>query len=146
MIVLGSDHAGFKLKEHIRKFLEKKGCGYVDMGTYKYNKTDDYPDFAKKVAMQVVKDKSKGILVCGSGIGVCIAANKVKKIRAALCHDVRSAKASRIDGDTNILCLSGNRTKKDLASKIVTAWLNTKPSNAVRHKRRIKKIAKIENA
>ena len=119
MIIIGADHAGFKLKEHIKKFLEKKGYSYVDMGAYKYNKDDDYPDFAKKVAVQVVKEKAKGILICGSGIGVCIAANKVKKIRAVLAHNIRSAKASRIDGNTNILCLGGRVTKKDLAHKII---------------------------
>lgn len=146
MIAIGADHAGFKLKEHIKKFLEKKGYSYVDVGAYTDKIISDYPDYAKKVAQHVVKDKDKGIIICGTGIGSCIAANKIKKIRAALCHDTKTARLSREHNDANVLCLGQRTTKKEAALKIVTVWLKTRASKSIRHNRRIRKISALENA
>lgn len=145
MIIIGSDHAGFRLKEDIKTFFDKHGYSYVDVGTYNDEKKVDYPDYAKKVAVQVAKNKGdKGILICGTGVGMCIAANKIKGIRAAVCYDVKTAKQSREHGDVNVLCLGGRVTKIETAVKIVNVWLNTKFSNIERHKRRIEKIKRLE--
>lgn len=145
VIYLGADHAGFKLKEQIKKYLLGLNFELKDLGALKFNKYDDYPDFGFKVAKAVAKNKSsKGILICGSSFGVCIAANKVKGIRAVSIDNMKDAKLSRQHNDANILCLSGWNLKFDLAKKIIVVWLKTKFSNAPRHKRRLAKIRKIE--
>jgi len=142
-IIIGSDHAGFLLKEKLKKWLDKKKIIYEDMGAKTLDLKDDYPDYAKKVAKKVSKDKnSKGILVCGSGIGMSIAANKVKGVRAVAPYDMYSAKISRKDNNTNVLCL-GQRTFPLLkAQKITSAWLSTSFARG-RHLRRVNKISKI---
>ena len=146
MIYLGADHAGFKLKELIKKYLQTQELAFQDLGNFKFKKNDDYPDFGYKVAKTVAKTKgSKGILVCGSSYGVCIVANKVKGIRAVSIGSVKDAKLSREHNDANILCLSGWGLKTDLAKKILKTWLNTFFSGAKRHQRRVNKIKKIEN-
>ncbi|RMD57440.1 ribose 5-phosphate isomerase B [Candidatus Woesearchaeota archaeon] len=142
-IYLGADHAGYKLKEHLKKFLSKQGYKTIDKGAKKYNKKDDYPDYAKKVAKAVQKG-GKGILVCGSAEGICIAANKFKGIRATPVWTIRAAKLSRQHNDANILCLSGWDLDKKKAEKIALAWLKTPFSGEKRHERRIEKIKKIE--
>ena len=134
---IGADHAGFKLKEKIKKFL--KNYKIKDLGAYKYNKNDDYPDFAKKVSNQVKKNKNQGILICGTGQGMSIAANKIKGIRAALCWNTKTAKQSKKHLNTNILVIPGT-LKENLTKKIVTTWLNTKFTKEKRHIRRINKI------
>jgi len=144
IIYLGADHAGFKLKEQIKKYLESKDISFVDLGNTKYQKTDDYPDYAYKVAKKVSQTKSMGILVCGSGVGVCITANKVKGIRAAQPVNVKMAKQSREHDNTNVLCFGQNFIKFAQANKIIDVWLKTQPSPAARHKRRLNKIKKIE--
>ena len=140
MIAIGSDHGGYVLKEKIKEFLREKDIGYKDFGC-KTQESCDYPEFAKQVANSVSSNEcEKGILVCGSGIGMSMAANKVKGIRAALCHDVNTAKLSRQHNNANILCLGERTTDNDLALEIVDAWLNTGFSNDERHERRIGKI------
>lgn len=152
MIYIGADHAGYKLKEEIRKFLESKKIKYTDVGTYSAESVD-YPEYALKVAKAVSKCRegssdpsARGILVCGSGIGVCIVANKVRGVRAGLVWNTRLAKKSREDDDTNVLCLSGWETTKKEAVEIIDVWLKTKFSRAARHRRRVKKIEVIESS
>jgi ribose 5-phosphate isomerase B len=146
VIYLGADHAGLKLKEQIKRYLLTQGVLLKDLGAFKFNKNDDYPDFGYKVAKAVVRDKnSKGILICGSSFGVCIVANKVRGIRAVSIDNVKDAKLSRQHNDANVLCLSGWNLKLDMAKKIITIWLRTKFSNAPRHKRRLAKIKKYES-
>lgn len=145
MIYLGSDHAGFKLKQQVKKYLDKEKIKYEDLGNLKYDKNDDYPDYGYKVAKAVAKDeKSKGILVCGSSYGVCIVANKIKGVRAVSIANVRDAKLSREHNNANVLCLSGWNTKLKDAQKIINTWLKTNFSKAKRHQRRVKKINKID--
>jgi len=140
-IYLGSDHAGFNLKKRIVVLLKKKGIEYEDLGGFDRNKSDDYPDYAFKVAKKVAKDKnSKGILICGGGTGMAIAANKVKGIRAVVAYDDYSAKSSREDNNTNVLCLRGRKFPIKKSERIVSIWLKTKFSGISRHERRIKKI------
>ncbi|MCX6708915.1 MAG: RpiB/LacA/LacB family sugar-phosphate isomerase [Candidatus Woesearchaeota archaeon] len=143
IIHLGADHAGFALKEHLKKFLEKKGYAVKDWGANKLIKTDDYPDYAAKVARAVQKE-GMGILACGSAEGICIAANKIKKIRAVPVWTVQSAKLSRQHNDANVLCLSGWQLPKKTAEKIVLTWIKTPFSEEARHKRRIQKIRRME--
>ena len=137
MIALGCDHGGFELKQEIMRFLEEKRISYRDCGTYTKDSCD-YPEYAKKVAEQIRSGEcEKGILICGTGIGISIAANKVKGIRAALCHDCFSAEATRLHNDANILCMGGRVVGPGLALKIVDVFLNTPFSGDERHIRRI---------
>ncbi|GMQ57681.1 ribose 5-phosphate isomerase B [Vallitalea sediminicola] len=140
MIAIGSDHGGFELKQEVIKYLETNKIEFKDYGCYDQNSVD-YPDFAKKVCKAVVnKESDKGILICGTGIGISIAANKVKGIRAALCHDCFSAKATREHNDANVLALGGRIVGIELALMIVNIFLNTEFSNDERHIKRINKI------
>lgn len=140
-IALGSDHAGFELKEKIKTILEKMNLGWNDMGT-KSTESCDYPDYARAVADAVSKDEVKrGIICCGSGIGVSIVANKVRGVRAALCHDEIDAETSRKHNDANVLCLAGRRTSADECEKIISTWINTQFEGG-RHERRVEKIEK----
>ena len=142
-LALGSDHGGFKLKELIRKHLEDTGISYQDFGTFD-EQSVDYPDFALAVAEAVAEGKyQRGILVCGTGIGIGIAANKITGIRAALCHDIFSAKASREHNNANILTMGERIIGPGLALEIVDAWLKTDFA-AGRHERRLHKIRDIE--
>ena len=145
-IYLGSDHAGFKLKQAIKEYLVKNGFAVKDLGNHNLSPLDDYPDYAEKVAKAVQKNlnSNKGILICGSGQGVCMTANKFKGIRAALGYSITAAKQSRAHGDSNILCLSGLGSNNLQAKKIVNAWLKEKFSGEARHVRRLKKIKIIE--
>lgn len=143
-IYLGADHAGFKLKEKIKKILEKKGYKVLDQGALKFVKTDDYPDFATKVAQKIKKDDDRGILVCGSSQGVCIAANKFKGVRAVAVSNTRDAKLTREHNDANVLCLSGWNTTTEKAEKIINTWLKTEFSKEPRHVRRVRKINKLD--
>lgn len=137
MIALGSDHGGYGLKQEIMAYLEEKGIAYKDYGCYE-DTACDYPVFAKKVAHAIVDGEcEKGILICGTGIGISIAANKVKGIRAALCHDVFSARATREHNDANILAMGARVIGPGLALMIVDTFLNTEFSHAQRHQNRI---------
>ena len=143
-VMLASDHAGLRLKEKIKKYLARKKIEYEDLGTKSF-KSVDYPDYALKVAEKVAKNKNtRGILVCGTGTGMTIAANKVKGIRAVAAYDAYSAKMSRIDNDTNVLGLRGRFFPFEKIKKIITVWLDTPFSGEKRHKRRIKKIGDYE--
>jgi len=143
-ISIGSDHAGFRLKETIKDFLKELGHEVEDFGTHS-EKSTDYPDFAEKVAMSVADKKSDfGILMCGTGIGMSIAANKVNGIRAALCMTPEYAKLSREHNDANILTLGARFLEEKEAKNIVKTFLETKFTGEKRHRRRIKKISKIE--
>lgn len=144
-IYLGSDHAGFDSKEAIKKFLIQKKFNVIDCGNRILDQDDDYPDFALAVAKKVAQHKSFGILFCGSAEGMCIAANKVRGIRAVVAHDLTETRLTREHNDANVLCLSEWHTAIPLAKKIINVWLNTGFSKEKRHKRRIDKIMKIEN-
>lgn len=145
MIAIGSDHGGFELKEHIKKHLDEIGEEYKDYGTYS-EESVDYPDCAAKVCKAIqAKEADKGILICGTGIGISIAANKHKGIRAALCGDVYSAKMTKIHNDANVICMGGRVIGRELAFMIVDEWLNAEFEGG-RHIERIKKIHDIENA
>lgn len=142
-IALGSDHGGYYLKEEIKKFLEEEGFEYHDFGSFGPEAVD-YPDFARQVAEAVARGEfERGILCCGTGIGVAIAANKVPGIRAALCHDTFSARASREHNDANILTLGGRVIGPGLAREIVITWLKAEFAGG-RHARRVTKIAALE--
>jgi len=124
-VIIASDHAGYRQKERIKKYLKRKKIEFVDLGTDSLE-TVDYPDYALKVAEKVAKNKDyRGILVCGTGTGMTIAANKVKGIRAVAAYDAYSAKMSRIDNDTNILGLRGRFFPLEKSKKIIAVWLNT---------------------
>ncbi len=144
-IFIGADHAGFKLKEAVKKWLVKSGYTVVDCGALKLDPKDDYPDYAAKVAKRVAATKNAyGILVCGSSEGVCVSANKVKGIRAVNVYDVDPAKKSREHLDANVLCLSGWYLWQSQALTITKIWLTTPFFREPRHVRRIAKIAKLE--
>ncbi len=142
-IAIGADHAGYMLKEELKRWLEEWNISYHDFGTYSPEKVD-YPDYGIIVARAVAKGGfEKGILICGTGIGMSIVANKVKGIRAALCRDPYEARLSREHNDANILTLGGRILGFDLAKEIVRVWLNTEFTGG-RHKVRIDKISMIE--
>lgn len=137
MIVIGCDHGGFALKQEIIKHLEERGLKYKDVGCYD-EKSCDYPKYARLAAHEVTEGRcERGILICGTGIGISIAANKAPGIRAALCCDCFSAEAARQHNDANMLCLGGRVTGPGLALKIVDTFLDTPFSGDERHVRRI---------
>ena len=138
-VILASDHAGFKLKEEIKKFLIKKRKKVLDLGTKNTNSVD-YPDYAHLLSKKMKKSENQfGILICGSGTGMSMAANKHKKIRAALCYDIKSAKLSRQHNNANVMTIGARLIKKNTAFKCVNAFLKTEFEGG-RHLRRIKKI------
>lgn len=142
IIYIGADHRGFEFKEALKKFLAESGYQVVDMGAVHYDKDDDYPDFAKLVGEKVSQDSenSRGILICRSGAGVDIVANKFKGVRSALVTDIKQAELVRYDDDTNVLSLASELTNEEQAKKIVDIWLKTPFSNLEKDKRRINKI------
>ncbi|VYS95465.1 Putative sugar phosphate isomerase YwlF [uncultured Blautia sp.] len=140
MIALGSDHGGFELKQEVKKYLEEQGIAYKDYGCDS-EEAVDYPVYGKTVANAVASGEcEKGILICGTGIGISITANKVKGIRCALCSDCFSAEATRLHNDANILAMGGRVVGTGLAVKIVDTFLNTPFSGDERHIRRIAQI------
>lgn len=146
LIYLGSDHRGFQLKEYIKALLKNMGYEVSDVGAFRYDTNDDYPDFASLVAERVSRDheNSRGILICGSGVGMDVVANKFPMIRAALVANPDQAFDSRNDDDANILCLASNYADAEIIKKIVMSWLKTPFSREERHRRRINKIHEIE--
>ncbi len=143
IVVIGSDHAGLDLKMDVIELLKVLGHEYVDFGT-DTPQSVDYPDFGEKVAKAVSSGKAeRGILICGTGIGMSIVANKFRNVRAALCNDLFSAKMSRMHNDANILVLGGRIIGKDLAKEIVRTWIST-PFESGRHLNRLTKISLIE--
>ncbi len=144
-IYISSDHAGFKLKEELKKYLEKQKIEIIDLGPKSYMKNDDYPDYAKKACEKISKNKnSKGILICGAGHGMNIASNKIKNIRASVCWNKKSAKYAKSHTNTNILCLPARLINFNLSKEITKEWIKTKFSKAPRHKRRLNKIKNLE--
>ena len=136
---IASDHAGYKLKEDIKNYLIDKKMSVFDIGPYNDNSVD-YPDYAKKLGNRIKLKKSDvGILVCGSGIGMAISANKIKSIRAAVCYNTKSTRLSRKHNNANIIALGSRLTKKNLSLKLVEIFFNTKFEGG-RHLRRVKKI------
>ena len=144
-IIIGSDHAGFKLKEILKSFLEKKGFRIKDVGTYS-PESCDYPCFAAAVAKAVSRNRyNRGILVCKTGIGNSIVANRFAGVRAALCYNLEAVRLSREHNDTNILVLSSAFVPADLAKRMTTLWLKTRFKGG-RHRRRLDQIKKIERS
>ena len=140
MIALGSDQAGYELKQVVMRHLEERGLSYKDCGSYSPDPVD-YPVYGKKVAHAIVDGEcDKGILICGTGIGISIAANKVPGIRAAVCSDCFSAEATRLHNDANILAFGARVVGPGLAEKIVDIFLDTEFSGVERHKRRVDMI------
>ena len=138
-IIIGSDHAGFPMKEKIKGFLEERGVAVEDAGPVN-NESVDYPDFGKKVAAKVSDGTfERGILICGTGLGMSIVANRFKKVRAALVNDLFSAIMSRRHNDANVLVLGGRLIGDDLALQLVETWLET-PFDGGRHQQRIEKM------
>jgi len=140
-VALGADHAGFELKEHVKRWLTEHGHEVIDFGT---DSTDsvDYPDYAFAASEAVSKGQADvGVLSCGTGIGVSIAANKVRGIRAAVVDDAESAALSRAHNNANVLCLGGRRTTPEQADAILEAWFSTEFAGG-RHARRVDKIMK----
>ena len=137
-IYIASDHAGFNLKESIKKKYSKK-YNLFDLGPVKSSKSVNYPDYAHKLSKKINKKQNIGILVCGSGMGMSMSANKHKNIRAALCYSVKNAKLSRLHNDANVITLGERLISKNLAFKCINAFLNTKFEGG-RHLKRVKKI------
>lgn len=138
-ILIASDHAGFELKNFLKKELEKIGIKVVDLGCNSPEKSVDYPDFAQKLCKKLKQEF--GILICGSGIGISIAANRFKHIRAALCHNVKAAKLTRAHNNANVLCLGARMISQKTATAIVKVFLNTKFEGG-RHEGRVNKLSK----
>ncbi len=142
-IAVGSDHRGFEAKQQIKAIVTQLGHECIDVGTTDSNPVD-YPDLAYLAATAVArKQADRAILTCSTGIGMSIAANKIKGIRAAICHDELNARISRDHNDTNVLCISGDQVGEVLLRKIVEVWLSTEFSGG-RHQRRVRKITAIE--
>ncbi len=142
-IGIGSDHGGYELKEHVIDYFKEQGIQYVDYGTNS-EESVDYPDYGRKVGEAIrKKEVDRGIVICGTGIGISLAANKVKGIRCALCGDTYSARMSREHNNANALALGGRVLGRDLALEIVSIWLKTDFAGG-RHERRVNKINEIE--
>ena len=146
-IALGTDHAGFELREKIARVLTDLGHDVEDMGAYTYDPQDDYPDFARLVAEAVASGTAeRGVLVCGSGVGASVAANKVAGVRAAMCHDTYSAHQGVEHDDMNVLCIGARVIGEELAREVVTSFLAAAFSGEERHVRRVAKIKAMESA
>jgi len=144
-IYIAADHAGFELKEKIKEWLNHHKIQYEDLGNKVFDAHDDYPDFAEKLAKRVVKEKTSGILVCGTGIGMCIAANKVKGARAADPISFKEIRLAREHNDANIICISGWFNSFHYSTRLLERFLQTKFSHEPRHVRRLEKIKRIEH-
>ena len=143
-IALGCDHAGFALRSQLLPWLAERGHDVHDLGTFSTDSVD-YPDIARAVGSAVVKNEAqRGLLICGSGVGACIAANKMKGIRAGICHDTFSARQGVEDDDMNVICIGARVVASELAKDIITAFLNATFSHLERHERRVGKIADME--
>ncbi len=147
IIYIGADHRGFQLKEILKKQLGELGYEFVDVGNDHYDENDDYPDFAASVGQAISQDplNRRGILICGSGTGVDIVANKFKDVRSVLAINLDQAHASRNDDDTNVLSLAADFLTEDEVKKILDIWLKTPFSGNENHQRRLQKISQIES-
>jgi ribose 5-phosphate isomerase B len=144
MLYLGADHRGFKLKEKLKIWLEEKKIKYQDLGAEELDPTDDYPDIAQKVAQAVGKQQGKGVLLCGSGAGVAIVANKMRGIRAAIGFNPQQVRAMRQDDDLNILCLATDYISRFKAFQLVKIFLQTEFKAKEKYRRRLEKINQLE--
>ncbi len=143
-IVIGADHGGYELKDVVRDYLEQEKYEVVDVGTFSADSVD-YPDYAVKVGQMIIDGNADlGIMICGSGVGACVAINKMPGIRAGLCHDTFSAHQGREDDNTNVLCLGARVIGHQLALEIVRTFLNAKFSGLERHVRRLGKVHELE--
>ena len=144
-IAIGADHGGYSLKLHLVELLEGMGHGVVDVGAHSLEPSDDYPDFAREVAERVAKDQAdRGIVVCGSGVGGSVVANKVRGVRASVCHDTYSAHQGVEHDDMNVLCLGARIVGPSLADELVNAFISARFSGEERHQRRLDKILALE--
>lgn len=144
-IAVASDHAGYHLKGPTTEILESQGHVVLDLGAHKLDPDDDYPDYARYVGQAIQHGQAdRGILICGSGVGACVAANKLKGIRAGICHDTYSARQSVEHDDVNVLCIGARIVGSALAEELVKAFLSAAFSGAGRHTRRLEKVNAIE--
>ncbi len=145
IIALAADHGGFLLKAELASWLRSQGYEVSDLGAHSLDPADDYPDFADALARAITADQAdRGVLICGSGVGACVAANKVPGIRACLCHDVYSAHQGVEHDAINVLCLGARIIGIELAKDLVAAFLNARFIGEERHRRRLNKVAAIE--
>ncbi len=144
-VIIGADHRGFRLKESVEGDLRARGYDVLDVGNQNLDDDDDYTDFALKVAEEVASRRVMGVAICGSGVGVCVAANKVRGVRAGMGLSAKQVRKSREDDDINVLCLSSDFVDEDQNNEMVTAFLETLFSAEERQIRRINKIKKYEN-
>ena len=144
-IVIGSDHAGLELKSVVASWISNWGHEVVDAGAYEFDRDDDYPDFAEATAMAIKEDRAdRGILLCGSGVGASITANKIPGIRAAMCHDNYSAHQGVEHDDMNVLCIGARIVGIELAKELINTFIEARFTGEPRHVRRIAKISAIE--
>ena len=144
-IAVGCDHAGFPLKDLVVSVIRAAGHGIVDCGAMTVEPDDDYPDYAKAVAVAVHDGRAeRGVIVCGSGVGVSVAANKIPGVRASMCHDTFSARQGVEDDSMNVLCLGARVIGPELAGEVIRAFLGAQFSGAARHRRRLEKVRRIE--
>ena len=144
-VAIGSDHGGFPLKKEVAQLLARDGHQVIDLGAHAYDARDDYPDFALAVARAVVAGQAeRGIILCGSGVGASVAANKVRGIRAGLCHDTYSAHQGVEHDDMNVLCLGSKVIGGSLAAELVRAFVGARFSGEERHRRRLDKVLDAE--
>lgn len=144
MLILTSDHAGFELKEKIKKYLIKKGIEFVDDGPKEIKPLDDYPDYAVKASKLVLKNQqNKGVFICGTGLGMCITANKIKGIRASLVYNKNTAKLSVEHNNSNVICLGGRTTSFLKAKQIINTFL-TSSFKGGKHQKRVEKINNLD--
>ena len=145
-IVIGADHGGYNLKSQLIDFLNTLGHEVKDVGAYTLDSSDDYPDFAQKVAECIVAGTyDRGIMLCGSGVGASVAANKVRGVRASVCHDIYSAHQGVEHDDMNVLCIGARIIGKEAAFELVSAFVDAKFSEGNRHYRRLHKISLMED-
>jgi ribose 5-phosphate isomerase B len=144
VIYIGADHRGFDHKEEIKKYLAGLGYTVSDMGNEKYDESDDYPDFAEKVARKVAAEGSLGILICGSGVGMDIVANKFTGIRSALVSNSEQAIDAKTDDDVNVIALAADYSSIEDSKKIISLWIGSKFSGEEKYTRRLKKIEELE--
>ncbi|MBA13049.1 MAG: ribose 5-phosphate isomerase B [SAR202 cluster bacterium] len=145
-IALAADHNGFELKAIISEVLKKAGHAVLDVGPHSFDPLDDYPDYAKILAKSVSeKESDRGIMICGSGVGASVAANKVKGVRAAMCHDLYSAHQGVEHDDLNVLCLGSRIIGSEVARELVITFVNAEYTHEERHQRRLEKVLDMED-
>lgn len=144
-ILISADHGGYELKNKLVAWIKENQFKIEDLGNYDFDSADDYPDFAEKVAKKISQKKAdRGIVICGSGVGAAIAANKFYGVRASVCHDTYSARQGVEHDDMNVLCLGARILGEELIKEIITAFLNAEFYNRDKYLRRLKKVLKIE--